>query len=287
MIFESNLWMGSEESLATILELLNNQKKKHGSLKEADLEAQMKMKALASDSDEEPDFNPVEVELVDNVAVISVNGPTISHSSFFSQIFGIASYDDIQERFNQVAEEASIDTVLMELDTPGGNAGGVPEMSDYISAYNDNIHPVIAYNSGNMFSAAMWYGTAGSSVMSGKYTRVGSVGVITQTQEVTKMLEEIGVSVEVFRSAPFKALGGPYEKMTDKSRGVIQEMVDETHQDFVSALSNNRNLSPEKVVTEIATGKTFRAQKGVELGLVDAIMPLEEVVARLINTPDY
>ena len=268
------IWLGSEDSW----ESYRNR-----------IESLLKLSETQNlrDSYDDEEDNPVGFEVIQNkLAVLSVEGSTVTKSDFLSRYLGIVSYQDIRERLIEAADNPEVKAILLRLDTSGGHAAGVARLSRFIGEVSTNVKPVITYNEGKMASAGLWYGSAGRSVIADEDAQTGSLGVIMVHMDVTKRLENIGVKATVFRTSPYKALNNPYEALTDKAKESILEDMNKMHDSFVNGVALNRGLTAAEVQTKIATGKMYDSLEARELRLVDSILSLDETVARILKGLD-
>lgn len=269
------IWMGDEEGFNAIAEnkVLFNQKVINGS---AD-------KLRLSEDDEEDEFmgNPVAYEKQGSVAVLSIEGGTFSRTSGFTRYFGIATYDDIRSRLNKAVLDENIKAIILSIDSPGGQADGVSQLAAEIRAINNKVKPVVSVNVGSMASAAYWYGSSASMVLSDEFAKTGSIGTLLIHREFSKMEKDIGITTTVFRTSPYKAVVNSVEPLNDKAREVINQELDYNHKAFVSGIADNRGLDADYVQKEIATGKMYRANDAIALKMVDKVDSLAAVVAKL------
>ena len=88
---------------------------------------------------------------------------------------------------------------------------------------------------------------------------------------------EIGVELEVIKSGEFKDIGSPNRKMTDREKEILLNIVEDIREQFVTAVSEGRSISKEKVL-EIADGRIFSGQQAKTLGLVDSLGNFQDAV---------
>lgn len=270
---EELIWLGSQESWDRHLMILR------AALANTQL-------LLRGGDSPEPD-NPVGMEVIgDKLALITVSGGTIAKTTGWSWYYGVPSYEDIRSRVAEAADNADIKAILLSLDTPGGHANGTAKLSRFISDVSSKVKPVVTFNDGSMASAGLWYGTAVSQVVSDEDSRTGSLGVLALHLDYTKMLENDGVKATVLRTSPYKALGNPYEPLTEEAKKSMMEDLNAMHNSFVNAVAVNRNIDPAEVQKKIATGKMYPAKQALELGVVDRILSLDETVARMLKAFD-
>lgn len=272
-----NFWLGSGASLYSVLNDIEVAMLKYGSLNA--MRHQIKLDSCNDDGDEK-DWNPVSYDVSGSVAVLGIEGPTIPRSSFFSQLFGIVSYEDIKTRFVEAHEDPEVKSVVMYVDSGGGAEEGVWSLSRFIHDFNSKVMPVVSYDSANQHSAALVYGSAAGQMISDEDSSIGSIGALYVHKEITEMLKMEGIKATVFRSAPYKALGIPYEKLTEIGKEKIMSNLMIAHNKFVDTLAHNTGVKVEAVHTW-ATGDVFPAKQGLAMGLLDSIQPIENVVAKL------
>ncbi len=271
----NEIWYGTEDSLRAYLETLN-------SINSFQHTSQGIAVRLAESDGEEPP-NPVGYQVIDNVAVLSVEGGTINKPNFFTRLFGIPSYDDIKSRFIEAYEDKSVNSVLLNLDTPGGMAKGALSLSEFISTYSSNIMPVISYAESYAASAGVLYGTAASAFMMDKYAEIGSIGAVAIFGEMSEALKQEGVNIYVARSTPYKAVPTPLEPLNDKGKEVLNEAVQRSHDMFVGALSTNLQMPIEDIQKNLATGRMFTAEQATANGLAQGVTSFSRLVQTMNN----
>lgn len=264
------LWAGSEESAAEMSETIKRGLEKFGSFD------------AALEDGEEENENPIAYQVQEGLAIITVQGGTWSQSNRLTRYYGIPTYDDIRERIIQAVDDPEVKRVMLNIDSPGGRADGVKALSRFIDMTN-KVKPIHTYTQGMMASAALWYGTASREVMADEDAKVGSLGAIMIHFEYTEAMKREGVKATVFRTAPLKALGQPYEKLTEQAERHIRKEMQTLHDKFVNGIALNKGLPVATVSTQIATGETFDAPRAKDLGLVDRIVSLDEAIARLVR----
>lgn len=98
----------------------------------------------------------------------------------------------------------------------------------------------------------------------------GSIGVRSSYLQYSGLLDKLGVKYVNISSGERKELGSPYTNITDQEKEILASKANEIHREFVSMVSENRNLS-ESQLEEISTGEPFLGERAKSLGLVDRI----------------
>jgi signal peptide peptidase SppA len=220
-----------------------------------------------------------EIELYsvsEGVAVIPISGPIMKKDSFLTWLFGGTSYEYIRAAFSQAVSDDEVDSIILRIDSPGGVVSGVEETGDLIFASRGE-KPVIAYNEGQMMSAAYWLGSAADVIYSSKTAGAGSIGVLMIHEDWSRYNERIGIKVSYLTAGKYKALGNPDEPLTEIAREKFQAELDFLYSIFVNTVARNRDAEESSVLSNMADGKIFIGQQSVDAGLVDGIANFNEV----------
>jgi capsid assembly protease len=211
---------------------------------------------------------PPLVTVQDSVGIVSLKGPLVAGSAGFMRLFGITGYTDFQEALLEAATNKSVKSIMLDVN-------GVDEASDILKQISA-LKPVLTYASGTMNSAAYWLGSAGTRRLAGRTSQVGSIGVIAVHMERTKQMEKDGITPTVIRSGKWKALGGPYEPLSDLAKAELTKQVMAINDIFEQRVAANLNTTPAKVHDRMGQGRTFLGAEAVDVGLVHGIATYQE-----------
>jgi protease-4 len=124
-------------------------------------------------------------------------------------------------------------------------------------------------------SGGYYISTAADKIVANETTLTGSLGVIFSLTDFSELSDDYGVEQEVVKSGKFKDMGSSFRNLTPEEREILQSIVDESYDKFVSVIVEGRDL-PEERVREIADGRVYSGQQAKELGLVDSFGGLDE-----------
>jgi protease-4 len=185
---------------------------------------------------------------------------------------------------DDVAKDKSIKAVILEMDTPGGVAVAGETIFNKIMAIKKQ-KPVVVSMRGVCASAGYMIALAADRIFAMNGTITGSIGVILQAAEFSKLADKIGVTPITIKSGELKGNPSIAEPITDKSREVLQQMVDEFHLSFVKMVAENRHIDEDKVKI-IADGRVYSSNKALELKLIDEIGDEENAIKWLQENKD-
>jgi signal peptide peptidase SppA len=176
-------------------------------------------------------------------------------------------YRDIRQNVKRQAADASVRTIDLVIDSPGGSVLGLPETADVIHAAN-KIKPVRAFVSGIAASAAYWLASQASTITLTPSGEVGSVGVLDLHADISKALESSGVKLTAVVSDPKKVERAPFTALTDDAKAHMQSGVDAWYGDFLSAIKRGRGARGS-AAGNYGGGRMLDSRTAWALGMVD------------------
>lgn len=203
----------------------------------------------------------------DKIALIRVHGVIVQAGSADTAP-GTISAETMKSMLEKAGEDPTVKAVILDIDSPGGSV--VPSVQIYEALANlRQTKPIVAFYSGEVAaSGAVYLSMGASKIISYPETITGSIGVIAEFYDLSGLMEKYGVTSNVIKSGAFKDIGSPTRPMNDAERNLLQGLIDETYQEFVSVVATNRHLS-EDVVRSFADGRVFSGRQAEALQLID------------------
>jgi protease-4 len=178
---------------------------------------------------------------------------------------------DLIKRFR---EEDAIKAIVIRIDSPGGVVG--PSQEIFREIRKTIGKKTVIASMGSIAASGGYYIAAGSEgIVANPGTITGSIGVIMGYTNFKKLLDKIGMIPVVIKSGEFKDIGSPTREMTPSEEKVLQDFVDQTHRQFVQAISEGRNMDIDQAAA-LADGRIFTGEEAVKQGLVDRLGNLED-----------
>jgi len=213
------------------------------------------------------------------VAVLPLFGTLFQHGDMALEASGGTSTEAWAKELKRLDANPSIKTIIIEAHTPGGQVIGTQEAADTLWAIRQagRTRTVAVVNS-QMASGGVWIGTAASEVYITPGGKMGSIGVISAHEDVSKQEEQIGVKTTL-RAVPAKKILG--NELAPADAEVIAAM-DENNQAiytrFLAAMARNRGVTTERVESDFGGGGMLRADEAVRAGLADGVATMAEVL---------
>ena len=187
----------------------------------------------------------------------------------------------------RVREDDSIKAVVLRADSPGGD----PLPSDLVArelALTAEVKPVIVSQGMVAASGGYWISMHGDEILASPYTITGSIGVISGHIWDAGMSEKVGMDYDVIKvgehsdvnrgpSLPFVGVSVPSRPVTPEERQRAEDVILALYDDFVGQVADGRDM-PAAEIREIAQGRIWTGNDGLENGLVDQIGGLWESV---------
>lgn len=208
-----------------------------------------------------------------NVAVIPVHGSLINR---FNSTWGfVTGYGYIKAAVSQALADDSVETIILDVNSNGGEAAGCFETAAFIkqSAEKKPIHAVI---DSNCYSAAYAIASACTSIISTPSGGAGSIGVVAMHVSYEKLLDNWGIKATFIQAGDKKTQGNPYQDLTDAAKADIQQRINVSYGEFTKLVADNRGIDVEAVIKTQAA--CYTSKEAMELGLIDSIMAVEQAV---------
>lgn len=219
------------------------------------------------------------------VAVVPIVGPMVARGDWLTELFGFRSYGDVAEAVEAAFADPAARAVLLELDSPGGEVGGLFDLVDRLAALRaESGKPLWAVASESALSAAFAIASAADRLYVTRTAEVGSVGVVAIHVDESAADAMAGLKWTLVHAGRKKVDGNPHEPLSPESFADIQADVDALHDDLVALIARNRGMSPDVVrATEAAI---YRGQRGIDVGFADRLGSVDQALADLAATLD-
>lgn len=216
-------------------------------------------------------FVPSELE-TGNIAVIPIDG-IITTDGPTTWATGVKS-TTIVELIEKAEEKNEIKAILLEINSPGGSPVATDEIAQ---AVKQAEKPIIAVIRENGASGAYWVATAADKIYANRMSITGSIGVKASHLEFAGLIADYNITYRKLIAGKYKEAGSPFVEMTPEEEKMFQKLLDTLHNEFITAVSENRNMSKQKV-TELANGFVYLGSEAKELGLVDELGTKEDAL---------
>ncbi len=224
---------------------------------------------------------PVDPSITDaGIAVIPILGPLVSRGDWMTGLLGALEYGEIGATIESAAQDPSVRGILLEVDSPGGEVGGLFDLVERIRALKESSDkPLWAVASESALSAAYAIASVADRFYVTRTGEVGSVGVIAVHIDESGADAMAGLKWTLIRAGERKTDGNPHEPLTPRAHADVQADVDRLYRQLVDLVAANRGAAPESVrATEAGI---YRGARAVDTGLADGIGTVDQMIAEL------
>ncbi|WP_339045280.1 S49 family peptidase [Candidatus Mesenet endosymbiont of Agriotes lineatus] len=214
----------------------------------------------------------------EGIAIIPIYGILTQKPGAFDDVLGMTSYERIYEQVEEALADSSIETILLDIDSPGGEVNGVFDLADFI--YNTRSKKeIIATVSGDAYSAAYAIASSAEKILLTRTSGVGSIGVIASHIDQSSFDEKQGIKYSTVFAGNRKNDLNPHEPITSESKESLQGEVNRLYEMFVELIARNRDLSTTAVRSTEA-GLYF-GESAIDIGLADEITTFADLKEKI------
>ena len=221
----------------------------------------------------------------EGIAVIPVFGTLVKRAGAIEAASGLTSYGHLEEQIMDAATDPAVRAVLLDVDSPGGEAAGVFDLSDLVYEAR-SLKPVWAVADEEAFSGAYAIASAAERVIVPRTGGLGSIGVVAVHVDRSARDAMEGFRTTTVYAGARKNDFTPHETLKDGARKTLQAEVDRVYGLFVDTVARNRGLTADAV--RATEARLFFGEDAVRAGLADEVGTLRSAFAALaavLSTP--
>ncbi|MEW6352333.1 MAG: signal peptide peptidase SppA [Thermodesulfobacteriota bacterium] len=183
----------------------------------------------------------------------------------------ITSSDRTLKQLRKFRKKKSIKAIVLRINSPGGSVAPAQEIYHEIGKVRLS-KPVVASMETIGTSAAYYIAGNTDEIVCSRGTITGSIGVIMMMADIHKVIERLGVGVNIIKAGKFKDLGTGVRPLTDEERSLLEGFAKHIHTQFIDDIAKARaGKIDRKKLESVADGSFFSGERAKELGLVDTI----------------
>lgn len=220
------------------------------------------------------------------IAVLKVDG-TIQDTGEES-IWGSEGYNhqNFMKQLDDVKDDTNIKGVVLEVNSPGGGVVESKQIYEKIVLIQKSRGIPVYVSMGSMAASGGYYISApADKIFVDEETLTGSIGVIMQSVNYSKLAEKYGVEFETIKTGPYKDIMSGSREMTEGDRKILQSMVDDSYQRFLKVIADGRDM-PMAEVKKVADGRVYNGTQAVDVGLADDFGYLTDTINALKQEKD-
>lgn len=182
----------------------------------------------------------------------------------------IMNSKDTIDLLQTAEDDKQIEAIIISVNSPGGSVGPTQEIYEEILRI-DKKKPVYASFSGTAASGGYYIGAATRKIWANAGTLTGSIGVIMEFMDLSKLYEFAKVSPQTVKAGRYKDAGNPSRSLTPEESDMMNKLIAGVHQQFIGDIVKRRGDRIKGDIQELAQGQIFSGETAKANGLIDEI----------------
>jgi signal peptide peptidase SppA len=214
-------------------------------------------------------------------AIVTITGSLVNRGAWVGASSGLTSYEGIKHQLAAAAADDKVRTIVLDLETPGGMALGMPEVAASVRAAAA-VKPIIAVVNGMAASAGYGIASGATRIVTTPSGIAGSIGVKMLHVDYSRMLDRAGVTPTIISEPQdgSKALANPFEPLSDADKTRLQSEIAAIYEQFLDTVSAGRPSLTKDAIRALGA-HVYTGQAAVDAGLADELGSFESVLATL------
>jgi len=185
--------------------------------------------------------------------------------------------ESIIRLLNEYRDDPTVRAVVLRIDSPGGVVAPTQEIFTAVRRLRETKKPVVASLGSVAASGGYYVAVSADRIFASPGTLTGSIGVVMQLANVEGLLKKVGVEYVVVKAGAYKDVGNFARAMTPEERRILQSLLDDIYDQFISAVAEGRGLEPQ-AVRGFAEGRIFSGRQAHGLKMVDDLGGLDDAI---------
>lgn len=188
--------------------------------------------------------------------------------------------EQIVSRLQKAENDSDVKAVLLTVNSPGGTSTASDILYHEIMTFKEKTKRKIVVSLMDIGASGGYYVSLPADCIVAHPTSVtGSVGVIFMRPKVQRLMEKIGLSMEVSRSGEKKDMGSPFRETTEQEAEILQDVVDQLADRFIRLVKKHRHLD-DAALAKISSGRIYLPDEAKTMGLIDDIGYVSDAVEK-------
>jgi capsid assembly protease len=213
-------------------------------------------------------------------AIIQVLGSLVNRGAWIGAKSGMTSYEGLAFQLDQAKADGDVERVIIDLDSPGGEAVGAFEAGDKVAALA-KVKEVVAVVNGMAASAAYAIAAQATKIVTTPSGISGSIGVVMMHADYSQAMVQKGIKPTLIFAGAHKVDGHPYGPLPDSVKADLVAEIDQFYSLFVSSVAKGRKGRLTEKSVRGTEARTFIGQAAVDAGVADAVGSFETALADL------
>lgn len=211
------------------------------------------------------------------VAVVRLHGVITPTPSPLGR--GTININTVESALSRAFEHDRLVAVALAINSPGGAATQSALVAERVRELAGRKKvPVLAFCEDVAASGGYWLACAADEIFAHPSSLVGSIGVVSAGFGLTGLLERVGVERRVHTAGTNKMRLDPFRPEKPEDVAWLSGLQSQLHEQFTAWVRKRRGDKLAET-DDLFSGEVWTGARAMELGLVDGLGNLREVVA--------
>ena len=183
----------------------------------------------------------------------------------------------IAEKLRALSEDREVKAVVLRINSPGGDAFASEKIRREVQALKEMGKTVVVSMGNVAASGGYWIAMGADEVWASPTTITGSIGVFGILPTFARPLEKLGIHTDGVGTTPLAGKLRLDRPLDPDLRKIFQHATERTYEDFITLVSDARQMPPEAVL-KVAEGRVWSGAQAKDRGLVDQTGTLKDAV---------
>lgn len=176
-------------------------------------------------------------------------------------------------------EDSNNKAILLYVNSPGGTVNSADELYLKLMEYKtETKRPIYVYMADEACSGGYYVSVTGDKIFANRNTWTGSIGVYLELANYKELLDKLGIKTTYIKAGKNKTMGSATQDLTSEQQQILQSLVDESYEQFVSVIVAGRTKMTEAQIRVAADGRIYSSAQAKQVGLIDDIKTYDEVI---------
>lgn len=189
----------------------------------------------------------------------------------------IIESEEYVRQLQELRADNAVAGVLLRIDSPGGAVAPSQEIYAEVMKYRTERKPLVVSMSSVAASGGYYIASPAKKIFADPGTLTGSIGVIFTLPLYQELSKKLGIEMRVLTAGDLKDAGSPYRGMTETEKKYFNQLLQDTHEQFIADVARGRGMSPDTVKL-MADGRIMTGRQAYKAKLVDTLGGYEDAL---------
>ena len=198
---------------------------------------------------------------------------------------GTIGGDSLSFQLRKARLDKELDALVVRVDSPGGSAFASEVIRQQIQRFRDQDIPVFISMGSVAASGGYWISAPANEIWATPTTITGSIGAFAALPTIEETLAKAGLNSDGVETGPLAGALSIERPLGSQAKVILQTRIDNLYGDFLELVAEGRDMTVD-TVDPIAGGRVWTGKQALELGLVDHLGDLNDVLAAAATAAD-